>query len=56
METALVLENLEKRSGVINANITIRMQETKEIISGTEDIIQNIDTNLKNSKCKNVLN
>jgi predicted nucleic acid-binding Zn-ribbon protein len=36
-ETTLELENLEKRSGVINASITIRIQEIGERILGAKD-------------------
>jgi hypothetical protein len=43
-ETTLELENLGKRSGVINASITNRIQEIQERISGAEDTIENIDT------------
>ena len=46
-EIALELENLGKRSGVIDASITNRIQEIEEKISGTEDIIANIDTTVK---------
>jgi hypothetical protein len=45
------LENLGKRSGVIDASITNRIQEIEERISGTEDTIENIDTTVK-KKCK----
>jgi uncharacterized coiled-coil protein SlyX len=55
-ETALELENLEKRSGVIDASITNRIREIEERISGTEDTIENIDTTLKeNTKSKKLL-
>ena len=46
-ETALELENLGKRSGVIDASITKRIQEIEERISGTEDTIAIIDTIVK---------
>jgi hypothetical protein len=46
-ETTLVLENLGKRSGVIDASITNRIQEIEERISGAEDTIENIDTGLE---------
>ena len=46
-ETTLEIENLEKRSGVINASITNRMQEIEERNSGAEDTIENIDTTIK---------
>jgi uncharacterized coiled-coil protein SlyX len=46
-ETTLELENLGKRSGVIDASITNRIQEIEERISGAEDSIENIDTTVK---------
>jgi len=55
-ETTLEVENLGKRSGVIDVNITNRIQEIKETISGTEDTIENIDTTIKdNGKWKKLL-
>ena len=36
-ETILEIENLGKRSGVIDASITNRIQEIEERISGAED-------------------
>jgi Fe-S oxidoreductase len=55
-ETTLEIENLGKRSGVINASIINRIQDTEERISGTEDTIENIDTTVKeNTKCKKLL-
>ena len=52
-ETTLQLENLGKRSGVIDASITNRIQEIEERLSGAEDTIENIDTTVKESaKCK----
>ena len=55
-ETTLKLKNLGKRSGVINASITNRIQEIEERISGSEDSIENIDTTVKeNTKCKRIL-
>ena len=36
-ETTLEIENLGKRSGVIDVSITNRIQETEERISGAED-------------------
>ena len=47
-ETTLELENLGKRSRVIDASITNRIQEVQERISGVEDIIEEIDTQSKN--------
>jgi hypothetical protein len=52
-ETALGLENLGKRSGFIYTCINNRIQEIEQKISGAEDIIENIDTAVKeNAKCK----
>jgi hypothetical protein len=48
-ETTLEIENLGKRSGVIDASITKRIQEIQERISGAKDTIENID---KTKKCK----
>ena len=46
-ETTLEIENLGKRSGVIDASIINRIQDMEERISGTEDTIENIDTIIK---------
>jgi uncharacterized coiled-coil protein SlyX len=46
-ETTLELENLERRSGVIDASITKRIQEIEERISGAEATIENIDMIVK---------
>jgi prefoldin subunit 5 len=46
-ETTLEIENLGKRSGVIDASITNKTQEIEEGISGAEDTIENIDTTVK---------
>jgi predicted nucleic acid-binding Zn-ribbon protein len=46
-ERTLELENLGKRSGVIDASITNRIQEIDERISGAEHTIENIDTTIK---------
>ena len=55
-ETTLELESLGKRSWVIDASITNRIQEIEERISGAEDTIENIDTTIKeNAKCKKIL-
>ena len=55
-ETTLEIENLGKKSGVIDASITNRIQKIEERISGAEDSIENIDTTIKeNVKCKNIL-
>jgi cell fate (sporulation/competence/biofilm development) regulator YmcA (YheA/YmcA/DUF963 family) len=55
-ETTLEIENLEKRSGVIDASTTNRIQEIEERISGAEDTIENINTRVKeNANCKKLL-
>jgi hypothetical protein len=55
-ETNMELENLGKRSGVIDISITNRIQEIEERISGAEDTIGNNDTTVKeNAKSKNLL-
>ena len=55
-ETTLELEKLGKRSGVIDARITNRIQEIEERISGAENSIENMDTTIKeNAKCKKIL-
>jgi prefoldin subunit 5 len=55
-ETTLEIENLGKRSGVIDASITNRIQEIEERISGAEYTTENIDTTVKeNAKCKRLL-
>jgi chromosome segregation ATPase len=55
-ETNLELENPGKRSGVIDARITNRIQEIEERISGAEDTIEKIDTTVKeNAKSKKLL-
>ena len=47
------IENLGKKSGVMDASIKNRIQEIEERISGAEDIIEIIDTTVKeNAKCK----
>ena len=54
-ETTLELENLGKRSGLIDASITNRIQEIEGRISGAEDTIENIVTTVKeNAKCKKI--
>ena len=55
-EMTLEIEKLGKRSRVIDASITNRIQEIEERISGAEDTIENIDTTVKeNAKCKKLL-
>ena len=52
-ETTLEIENLGKKSGAIDANITNKIQEIEERISGAEDTIENINKTVKdNAKCK----
>ena len=46
-ETTLEIENPKKRSGVIDASITNRIQKIKERVSGAEDSIENTNTTLK---------
>jgi predicted nucleic acid-binding Zn-ribbon protein len=46
-ETILEIENLRKRSEVIEIRITNRIQEIEEGISGIEDTTENIDTTIK---------
>jgi hypothetical protein len=54
-KTTLEIENLEKRTGVIDTSITKRIQEIEERTSGAEDTIENIDTVKENAKCKKIL-
>ena len=55
-EATLEIEDLGKRSGVIDAVITNRIQELEERISGAEDTIENIETTaIENAKCKRIL-
>jgi hypothetical protein len=49
-ETTLELENIGKRSGVIDASTTNRIQETEEKISGADDIIENVETTVKENE------
>jgi hypothetical protein len=52
-EATLEIEILGKKSGIIGASISKRIQEMEKRISGTEDTIENIDTTIKeNAKCK----
>ena len=51
MEGNLEMEKLGKRSGITDVSITNRIQEVKERISGLEDMVEEIDTTVKeNSK------
>jgi hypothetical protein len=53
-ETTQKIENLGKRSGVIDASISNKEMEEK--ISGAEDFIENMDTAVnENAKCKKIL-
>ena len=55
-ETTLEIENHGKKSGVTDANISNRIQEIEERISGAEDSIENFDTTIKEiAKCKKLL-
>jgi hypothetical protein len=55
-ETTLEIENVGKRSGVIDVSINNRIQAIEERISGAEDSIENIDTTVKeNVKSKKIL-
>ena len=52
----LEMENLGKRSGITDISITNRIQVTEERISGIKDMVEEIDTTVKeNSKHKNLL-
>ena len=48
--TALEIEHLGKRPEIIDANITNRIQEIEERISGAEDTLENIDTTVKENE------
>ena len=51
METNLEMENLRKRSGITDLSITNRIQEIDERIPGVEDMVEEINTTVKeNSK------
>ena len=55
-ETMLELENLGKRSGVIDTSIINRIQKIEERITGAEDTTETIDTTVKeNAKSKRLL-
>jgi hypothetical protein len=55
-ETILEIENLGKRSEVIDANIINKIQGMEERIPGVEDTKANINTTVKeNAKCKKLL-
>ena len=48
----LEMENIGKRTGSTDASITKRIQEIEERVFGVEDRIEEIDTLVKNAKCK----
>ena len=55
-KTTLEIETLGKKSETVNVNISNRIQEMEERISGAEDSIENMDTTIKeNAKCKKIL-
>jgi septation ring formation regulator EzrA len=55
-ETTLEIETLGKKSGNIDGNISNRIQEMEERISGAEDSIENMDTTTKeNAKFKSII-
>jgi hypothetical protein len=57
MEANLEMENLGKRSGIRDVSIPNRIQEIEERISGVGDIVEEIDTTVKeNSKHKKTPN
>ena len=56
IKLTLELENIGKRSGVIDAVITNRIKWAEERISGVEDTIENIDTTvMEHTKSKKLL-
>jgi hypothetical protein len=56
MKANLEIENLGKRSGITDVSITNRIQEIEERISCVEDMVEEIDTTVKeNSKPKKTL-
>ena len=56
-ETTLEIENSRKKSGVIDASITNKLQKMEDRISGAKDNIENIDKTVKkDAKTKNLLN
>jgi hypothetical protein len=55
-ETTLKIENIGKRSRIIDASITNRIHKIEDRISGAEDTIENRDITVKeNAKCKRLL-
>jgi methyl-accepting chemotaxis protein len=56
MEPNLKMKKQGKGSGITDANITKRIEEIEERISGVEDIVEHINTTVKeNSKHKNLI-
>ena len=56
-ETTLEIENLKKKSGDTDANISNRLQEMRERISGAEDNTENIEKTFReDAKTKKFLN
>jgi hypothetical protein len=52
-ERILEIEILGKKSGIIDASISNRIQEMEERLSGAEDSLENMDTTIKeNEKSK----
>jgi hypothetical protein len=51
-ETILEIEILGKKSGIIDANISNRIQEMEERISGAEDSIESMNTTKKMQNAK----
>jgi predicted nucleic acid-binding Zn-ribbon protein len=49
-ETTLEVENLEKRSGVIDESTTNTIQEIEERISRADDTIENINMTVKENE------
>ena len=55
-KTTQDIENLGRKTGVMDASINNRMQAIEEIIIDAEDTIESIDTTVKeNAKCKKLL-
>jgi len=54
-ETTLEIENLGKRSGIIDTSVTNRIQEIKERIVGAGNTVENIDTTVKGNVKRKML-
>ena len=55
-KTTQDIENLGRKTGVMDASINNRMQAIEEIIIDAEDTIESINTTVKeNAKCKKLL-